>query len=187
MKGRLLIVALAAALAAPAGLRAEAGADDILDKVINVPPPSAWRIDGLRDRPKVRTDSSVQGGKALRVEIPGKGADPWAVSAANPVEKPVKAGDKLILAFWARLEIGEDGAAAATLPHNGVQLAAAPYTAVFAGPVTIGPEWKMYEVRGKADRDYAGGQLNVVLHLATAKQVIDLGPVFLLDMGPATP
>jgi hypothetical protein len=59
-----------------------------------------------------------------------------------------------------------------------------PYTALFTGPATIGPEWKMVEIKGKADRAYAGGQLNVSVHLATAKQVVDLGPVFVLDMGP---
>jgi hypothetical protein len=50
--------------------------------------------------------------------------------------------------------------------------------------VTIGPDWKMVEIKGKANRDYPGGTLNVSVHLATAKQVVDLGPVFVLDMGP---
>ena len=69
------------------------------------------------------------------------------------------------------------------LPYNAVQLASAPYTALFNGPVTIGPEWKLHEVKGKADKDYAGGTLNASLHLATAKQVVDLGPIFVLNMG----
>jgi hypothetical protein len=38
-------------------------------------------------------------------------------------------------------------------------------------------------VKGKADKDYPAGALNVSLHLATAKQTVDLGPVFVLDMG----
>jgi hypothetical protein len=182
MKGNLLAAA-ALLIALPAISSAQSG--DILDKVVNLPPPTAWRIDGLHDKPPVRKDPSVQGGKAVRVEVPGKGPNPWTVSAANPIEKPVKAGDTLILAFWARLVKGENGAATATLPSNQIQLASAPYTPLFGGPVTIGPEWKMYELKGKADRDYAGRTLNVALHLATGKQTIDLGPVFVLDMGPA--
>jgi hypothetical protein len=182
MKGRVAVLAAAAAAALPYALSAQ-GDDDILSKIINRPPVAAWRIDGLSGKPAVRNDPAVQYGKALRVDVPGKGEHPWSVAASNPIDKPVKAGDNLVLAFWARLEKGENGASSATLPNNSVQMAAAPYTALFSQPVTIGPEWKMYEVKGKADKAYAGGTLTVSLHLATAKQVIDLGPVFVLDMG----
>jgi hypothetical protein len=187
MNGKRLAAAAAVLIATSSAAAAEPRADDILNKVINLPPPTAWRIDGVRDKPPVRKDESVQGGQALRVHVSGKGSNPWAVSASNPIEKPVKAGDVLILAFWARLEKGENGATAVVLPSNQVQLAAPPYTPVFGGPVTIGPEWKMYELKGKADKDHAGGTLNVSLHLATGKQTIDLGPVFVLNMGPAKP
>ena len=185
MKG--LVAAACLALLVPAGTAAlhaaAAQEDDLLKKIVNVPAPEAWRIDGLRSKAPVRKDESVQGGKAVRIAIGGKGTNPWDISAANPIEKPVKAGDTLILAFWARLEKGEGGATSVTLPNNAVQLAKEPYTALFSGPVTIGPEWKMHEVKGKADKDYPAGTLNVSLHLATGKQTIDLGPVFVLDMG----
>ena len=91
--------------------------------------------------------------------------------------------DKLILAFWARLEQGENGATSAELPYNAVQLASAPYTQVFGGPATIGPEWHMFEIHGRATQDYAAGALNVAMHLATGHQTIDIGPVFVLNMG----
>lgn len=168
-------------LAAPAA--AQSGADDITSKIISIPAPTAFRVDGATSGAAVRTDSLVQGGKALRVPVPARSEQTWATSVAVPINRAVHAGDNLVLAFWARLEQGEDGATTAQLPYNSVQLASAPYTAVFAGPATIGREWKMYEVRGRADRDYAKGDLNVSLHLATGKQVIDLGPVFVLDMG----
>jgi hypothetical protein len=185
MKGRLLAVCIAAAaVALPHALPAQDGADDLLKKVINRPPVTAWHVDGISGKPNIRNDATVQYGKALRVDVPGKGEHPWSIAASNAIDKPVKAGDNLVLAFWARLEKGENGATTATLPYNAVQMTADPYTAVFAQPVTIGPEWKMVEIKGKADRAYAAGQLNVTVHLATAKQIVDLGPVFLLDMGP---
>ena len=184
MKGIARVVGLLAlaVIAAPVAAQ-DAALDDIAGKIINVPPPEALRVDGLRAKPKVRKDDTVQGGKALRIIVPGKAENAWAISASNPIQKPVKAGDVLILAFWARLVSGENGAASATLPYNAVQLAAAPYTALFTGAAEIGPEWKFHEIRGKADKDYAAGALNVSLHLATAKQTLDLGPVFVLNMG----
>ena len=178
MRGKAFLVALALA-AAPAA--AQEGSDDILNKIINSPPPTAHQVQGGKG--KVLGDEAVQGGKALRINVSGAGKNTWDTAVANPIGKPVKAGDQLILAFWARLEKGQDGSTSASLPYNAIQMASAPYTALFHEGVTIGPEWKMYEVKGKADRDYAGGSLNASIHLATGKQVVDLGPVFVLNMG----
>jgi hypothetical protein len=184
MKGRLAAFCVAAAaVLLPQVLPAQDSSDDIMNKIINRPPVTAWHIDGISGKPKVIADAAVQYGKAVRVDVPGKGEHPWSIAASNPIDKPVKAGDNLVLAFWARLEKSENGATSATLPYNAVQMSSDPYTAIFTGPVTIGPEWKMMEIKGKADRAYAAGQLNVSIHLATAKQVVDLGPVFVLDMG----
>lgn len=182
MRTKLFLAAIAGVILASTGA-AQSSDDDILNKVINVPPPSAFTVNGLRSKPRVRNDESVMGGKALRIQVPGKSERAWEVSVSNQINKPVKAGDEIVLAFWARLEKGEEGATTAVLPYNAVQLSKEPYSAVIAGPATIGPEWKLHEVKGRADRDYAAGDLNATLHLATGKQTVDLGPIFVLDMG----
>jgi hypothetical protein len=115
--------------------------------------------------------------------VKGKGANPWDVAVQTTIEKPVKAGDELLFAFWARLEKGPDGATSATLPYNAVQMSAAPYSSLFVQPVTIGPEWKLHEVKGRADKDWAAGTLNATIHLATGQQTVDLGPIFVVDLG----
>ena len=53
---------------------------------------------------------------------------------------------------------------------------------MFGGPATIGPEWQIRGAR-RANQDYAAGALNVAMHLATGHQTVDIGPVFVLDMG----
>ena len=170
-----------AAASAPA--QQPAAEDDIATHIISVPVPDRYRVDGLQHGARVHNDPTVQGGKALRVPVPGHSEHAWSVAVAVPINHEVHAGDNLVLAFWARLQEGDNGATSATLPYNAVQLAAEPYTEVFGGPATIGPEWQMYEVRGRADRDYAAGALNVAMHLATGHQTIDIGPVFVVDMG----
>jgi len=182
---RHLAVAAAAASLLTGPVSAQAG-DDIVDKIINAPAPESFSVYGLKQPPKVRKDPTVpQDGmkKALRIAIPGKGANPWDISLSDPVLKPIKAGDQLDLVFWARLESGENGATSAVLPNNSVQLAKEPYTGFMGGAVTITPEWKLHEVKGRADRDYAAGEVNISMHLATAKQVIDIGPIILLNLG----
>jgi len=178
------IVAAMCLLMTIAGLSAAAAQDagGIENKIINNPSVRGLSIQGLNTQPKPRKDAKVQGGEILRIAVPGKGANPWAIAASTPINQPVKAGDALVLAFWARLEQGPDGASTAILPYNAVQQSSAPCTALFHGSVEIGPEWTMHEVRGKADKDYPAGALNVSIHLATAKQTVDLGPAFVLDM-----
>jgi len=168
--------ALGCALAALQPL--PASAQDALD-IIN--DPGAAQVVGASGR--LRDDPGVQGGKALRIVVRGKGANPWDVAAQTAITQPVKAGDALLLAFWARLEKGEAGATTATLPYNAVQQSAAPYTVLFTGPAEIGPEWKLHEVRGKADADHAAGTLNATIHLATAAQTVELGPIFVVNLG----
>jgi len=184
----MTIRALAAGLlllAAPAAAQQQGGADDILSHVISVPNPRAYRVDGTQHgaQSQVRNDATVQGGKALRVQVPGRSAQTWDTAVAVPINRAVHSGDHLVLAFWARLEQGDNGAASASLPYNAVQLSAAPYTALFSGGVTVTPQWQMFEINGQANRDYAADALNVSIHLATGHQTIDLGPVFVLDMG----
>ena len=183
MKGRGKAAWLAASLwLGVSASHAQSAEDDLSNRIISAPVPDRYRVDGLSSGARVRNDASVQFGKALRVPVPGRGEHAYAVAVAVPIVRAVQAGDNLVLAFWARLERGEDGATSAVLPYNAVQLASAPYTALFTGPATIGPEWQMHEIRGRADRDYAAGELNVALHLATGRQTVDIGPVFVLDM-----
>ena len=160
-------------------LLAPASAQDAALNIIN--DPGAPQVNGASGR--LRDDPGVQGGKALRIVVRGKGANPWDVAAETAITQPVKAGDQLLLAFWARLEKGEGGGTATTLPYNAVQMSAAPYATLFAGPAEIGPEWKLHEVRGKADADRAAGTLKATIHLATAEQTVELGPIFVVNLG----
>jgi hypothetical protein len=176
MRSKLLLAVLCLAVAAPASALQD---DDIASKIIN--DPSAPQVVGAKS--SLRKDANVQGGKALRIQVAAKGKNNWDAFASSPIQKPVKAGDKLVLAFWARLEKGEGGAAASTLPFTGVQVSSPPYPSVFNEAVQVGPEWKLHQVKGTADKDYAAGSIGVSIHLANAKQTIDLGPIFVLDMG----
>jgi len=185
MRAIWLTCLAAACLAVPATAHSQEAqtnsTDDITQRIISVPAPSRFIMIGTQGR--VRRDEGVQGGSALRIRVPGRSDQPWAISVNVPITRAVRAGDKLVLAFWARLEEGENGGETTVLPFNAVQLASPPYTPLFHGPLTIGHDWRLQEIRGRADRDYPEGALNVAIHLATARQTVDLGPVFVLNMG----
>jgi len=157
-------------------LLAPAAAQDL--NIIN--DPGAPEVMGASGR--LRDDPAVQGGKALRIVVRGKGANPWDVAVQTVIGQPVKAGDELLLAFWARLEEGEGGATTTVLPYR-TQMSAAPYTAIFTGTAEVGPDWKLHEARGKVTADQAAGTLNASIHLATAVQTVELGPIFVVNLG----
>lgn len=153
-------------------------------KILNNADPDSFQVYGLPGgaKPGSIRDAKVQFGKAIRVETPG-GGNAWSVGVNAPLQAGVKRGDKLLIAFYARVEKPAEGAATATIASAQLQLAAAPYTKLFGEGVTVGPEWKLYKVAGHADRDYARGELAAALHLNTARQTLDIGAMAVLDFG----
>lgn len=176
MAGWKHFAAAALVVAAPAAVLAQA---DLASKIVN--DPGAPDVNGAKG--SLVADPKVEGGTALRVAVPRKGANPWDSSVGGAIKKPIAKGDKLVLLFSARLEKGENGATTTTLPYNAVQLAGAPYSTVMQGSADIGPEWKDFRVEGVSDGNYAAGDLKVTIQLATAKQTVDFGPIVVLDMG----
>ena len=175
---KIIRMALACALLiAPLGAAA-AQDDDIATKIINKP--GTTNVRGVKA--KNRNDSGVQGGKAIRLPVV-KTANAWDVSLNSEIDKPIKAGDNLILAFWARAEKGEDSGTTAKVSHAAIQVNSPPWSSVVQGQATIGPDWELHQIKGKADKDYAAGGVGVTIHLGDASRTIDFGPLFVLNMG----
>ena len=173
---RSFLPALALLAVAPA-----ATAQDASDRIVNDPRVPALTAYGLNLPPQVRDDDSVQFGKALRIQLSGHD-DFWRIGVITPTLKPVKKGDRIVIAFWARAEKTESGVPGVI---RRVQLEATTpaIRTIFEKAFEIGPEWKMYQLSGVADQDYPASRLNAALHLDGAKQVPDIGPLFILDYG----
>lgn len=181
---KLRYLALAALMLAPAYAQSNADKDvaDVLNRMINTPAAEAWNVWGAPAT--AFSDETVNGGRALRVKIDHKGANPWDAAAASVIKKPVKKGDVILVAFWAKAEEPAPGGTTAKVPAISVQLNKAPYTALFTEAAEIGGKWALYYASGVADADYGAEQITASVMLAADKQTIDLGPVFVLDYGP---
>lgn len=183
------LLSLAALCLTPAFLAApiQGAAQDapsMADRLANDPRVEALRPYGFPLVPPVRSDKSVQFGKMLRIPLDGH-ADFWRVGIVSPTLKPVKKGDRIVIAFWAKATDTVNGAPGRI---GRVQLEATPVVrAIFEKPFDIGPEWKMYQLTGNADRDYAPGQLNAAMHIDAARQTLHLGPLFVLNYGQTAP
>jgi hypothetical protein len=150
------------------------------DRIVNDPRVDSLITYGLNFPPQVRSDKDVQFGKAMRLKLKGQ-PDFARIGVLSPTVKPVKRGDRIVIAFWARAT-GTDADQPGRIGR--VQLEATPVVrTIFEKPFDIAPEWKMYQLSGTADQDYGPGALNAALHVDAVKQVLEIGPVFILNYG----
>lgn len=172
----LVLGMLATPLAAPASAQ-----DDAAQAMINDPNPAFFQVWGVTPAPKSVKDDSVQGGRSVHVPTTGTG-NPWDVSVNVPITKPIHAGDRLVLMYYAKLE--KPGAGETTGRITGqLQLSTAPYSVVMGSTVDVPLEWKLFTVEGRADKDYAKGSLNATFHLNQGKHTIAVGLVAAFDYG----
>ena len=169
--------------ATPAPTPAPAASDNILDKAVNKPGAS-WTVYGANQKTKLMNEpnSGVPGDQFVRATVTAKGANAWDVGASSPIQKPIAAGDTILVAIYLRAPELKDGETM-PLPYIGANGAAAPYDGLVNANVTISKTWKLYYASGKATKSFGGGTMNATVHLASDKHVIDLGPVFVLDFG----
>lgn len=173
-----LLLAAAVALAPVAS-----HAQDLMSRSLTAPAADQWQSSGNGESHKLVKDDGVRGGWAYQVTAAKAGQNPWDVQANVSTDRPVKNGDVILLAFWAKAAPPPAGAAAISAPAA-IQEAAAPYTRLGEANLSITPDWKLYYVAATATKDYVPQALNVSVQLAAAAQTVDLGPVFLLDYGP---
>jgi len=165
----------------PAAAADAAKGDELLNHMILSASGDSWSV--WNASATVRDDVGVQAGKATRV-IASKGANPWDIQAAITLPQPVKKGDVFLVAYYARVETPPAGAATALIPNAGIGLNKAPYTSFAGEAAAFTSKWAVYYTSGVADADYAKGSLNFGVQLAAAAQVVDLGPVFMFNLGP---
>jgi len=184
MKYLALAVALGLGAAAPAfsEIINPLQSETLIKKVINEPG-TAYAFYGAGMTQKQMKDPEIPGGVFVRVDVSQKGGHPWDAGGGYPILKPIKAGDVIVFAIYARAPNLKDGETA-SMPGLGVCQDSAPYAPIAVADRQITNRWNLYFVSAKASSAWRRGEAHVAMQLAADKQVIDLGPVFVLDLGP---
>lgn len=165
----------------PATPAVQTAQPDILDRAVNQPG-VAWTFYGAGHSEKAVRAVGIPGEQAVRVTITAKGANAWDVGALYPTTKPIAANDTMLVAVYLRAPNVQAGQTTA-ISFVGATGGDAPYPPLASASVQIGPEWKIYYAAGMAPQAFAPGKARIAVHLAGAKQVLELGPAFLLDFG----
>jgi hypothetical protein len=154
--------------------------DDIWKFTINNETNAKWSVNPDKPKPKKVPAPGVPGEFAMRVKAT-PGSNPWDQQANTPSGGNIKAGDVVMVMYYARAE--QAAPEGSTLPTL-VQLKSAPYTSIMNASHKITSEWAQYCAFATASIDLPKGAGQVSLHLATAEQVVDIGPVFVFNFGP---
>jgi hypothetical protein len=158
-----------------------AAADEVSQRTVN-DPGAFWGIWGTAKASYVAAPN-LKGGAAQRVTISPKPNNAWDAGTYATITKPVKKDDVLVVMFWARAE----------KPPAGSDLIMVTGRINESGPSSnpvspetsflIGKQWKFYYTIGTATKDYPAGALSAGMLLGTGEQVIDFGPVSVIDYG----
>lgn len=169
--------------APPAAAAPSRPAGKLADKLINDPKTVAWNVYGADQRNEMLAHGGPQDYPALRVSVTAKGANPWDAGASSALDRPVAAGDTVLVALYLRAPKLADGEST-PVPYFGVNEGAPPYNIVAKGSANVTNQWKRYYAVGKAGQAFNADSITVGVHLAAARHVLDLGPVLVYDLGP---
>lgn len=129
----------------------------------------------------------VAGGKATRAVMTKAGAQPWDDGVSSPGNAAVKKGDMIFVAVYIRATQPAPGAETGQITAMGASLGQSPWTAIatMSGTPTLPKgQWKLVYAAGVADSDYPAGSVNFGMQLGGSEQTLDIGPVYVLNLGP---
>ena len=187
-----LLVALFALFLLAAPARAQGPADEmraLLDSLPGTPLPLA-RAElaalGPYGVSSQRVEAQeLEGGGAMRITVDTPGPEAWSGGVNMRLTGEVQPGDVVFFAFPARAVEADNEAQSGLVSTFSVQENGGSYRSVAATSalVPIGT-WRLVHGWGRADRALGPQTGMVAIHLAGVKQVLDLGPPVVVNLGP---
>ncbi|WP_108812058.1 hypothetical protein [Sphingorhabdus sp. Alg231-15] len=157
--------------------------DDALPgTLINDPTIVDWVVYGNSKKPKQVSAPETPGQFAMQLKVAKKGAQKYDMGVNVPIRTGITSGNMITVAFWARAVKAEtaDGSGIVGVRINEDK---APYDGFGDQDIKIASNWKLYEAKMRATMTVAAGQAVAGFQLAGAKQTIEIGQVYVLDMG----
>lgn len=133
---------------------------------------------------EVVSDPAAPGGKFQRVAVQAKPANPWEAGVVVTLTKPVKKGDVIVFAFWARADVLPQGNDFIDLAGHVGESGPSPVAITPEAGFLLSKKWKLFHSSGTVERDIPGGKAGGSIVLGADVQTIDFGPVYISDFGP---
>jgi hypothetical protein len=152
-------------------------------KLINNPYDIKWRTDGSDKKEKIVKSKGAPGDMAYSVTVKKKKQNHWDTATRIPITTDIPKGDTILVSFWARAAKPQKGKEVGKIVAV-LQRTSEPYDSIFEEDIDLGTEWKLHSVAGTASRDYSAEKVSMNFNLAKAKQTIELGQFYVMNLGP---
>jgi endo-1,4-beta-xylanase len=162
-----------------AELRAKLPADA---QIINQPGVVSWSVNGSAES-KVVPASAISGGKALSVVVIKAQSNPWDISVTAPVTEPISNGDTIFLAVQMRASSADNEAQSGVIAASKIEENGGAFTAIADTAAQVSDQWTTLYSVGIANRDYASRATHITVHLAAARQTIEIGNAYAFNLG----
>jgi hypothetical protein len=147
--------------------------------LVNDPAATDWQFYGTGLTHETVAAKGMPGDNATRISVAKTGTNVYDAGANVPFARTITQGDIMIIAVLARTISADtpDG-----LGKIGVRIQqnASPYPGFGDHVLSVGPTWKLLQIKTQARIDIAAGQAAVALQLAGAKQTVEIGRVYVL-------
>lgn len=154
-------------------------------RLISDPTRIDWPTQGASLETTVVQDPTIPGGGAARrYTVPKKLPNAWEAQTMVPLTAGIDSGQTATIGFYARTITADTPDGKGTVGVR-FQQNAAPYSGFADTTLSIGPDWKWYEVSGVAPRSISKDVATVALQLGGAQQVIEIGQAIVIE-GAAT-
>ncbi|WP_427451541.1 carbohydrate binding domain-containing protein [Litorimonas sp. WD9-15] len=151
-------------------------------KLINNPYDIQWRTDGSDKKDAVVKSEGAPGGMAYQVRVKKAKRNAWDTATRIPMTENVEKGDVILMSFWARTEKPPKGSETGDI-LVAIQRNVEPYDSILEKRFDLGTEWKLHHISGTASRDYSAEKSQIVFNLAKAKQTLEFGQFYVMNLG----
>ena len=142
--------------------------------LVNDPASLDWESYGDAVKRSLLRDASIPGGgAALRFAVMRAG-DAYSAGANIPVLADIRESDTITVGFWARAAEAEATGGTGTISVR-FQQNRPPYPGFGDRTLSIGPQWRFYEVTAVADRDVSRRDAIVSLQFGGLEQTVEIG------------
>jgi len=186
--GQTIVVSGATSLTTKSAKAVQSATTDLLPqlqgkgRLINNPDNKEWIVFGTGGSHSTVPSPNIPGtgGTALLVKTTTASAQPYDVGASIPITEEIKEDDILLIGVLARTAPGGTTDGSSKLGIR-VQLNEAPYTGFGHNVLTLGPTWKLVQLKTQASSNIPVGKGAIALHFGSAAQAIEVGQIFVLN------
>lgn len=186
--GQTIVVSGATSLTTKSARTVQSATTDLLPqlqgkgRLISNPANKDWPVYGTGVNHSVVQSPNIPGtgGTALLVKTTTASAQPFEVGSSIAITEEIKEDDILIIGVLARTAPGGTADGTSKLGIR-VQLNEAPFTGFGDNVLTLGPTWKLLQLKTQASTNIPLGKGAVALHFGIAAQAIEVGQIFVLN------